>query len=1013
LRARLRKYSPKEGLTVYQFPREHWKRLQPSSVIERVDEKELLPYDEKCFLAKDFLEKLISKFSRAVDKAVFKELDRIFANLESAFILQRSSTHLAKLAYSIYFIRRKLSRDMATFPFRDYFDLRVFPSSLQFTFGSKPVLSILTHAQLKDKYEVFDEEQILFLIRTAMPEAQLVKDSTYTFQASKNTVKTLYFEINKKSGLPFTHQETKQLKELLKRKVKFSIEKLVPRVFMIRNEEEILKNILILSREIHFRSDPPQVMILLDQQTHQEVLFTVILVRLLSPEEANIRECFSRASPGIEFLLDRCQIVRYLRKKYPLEASVFRIKLAKSASLLRSDKSLNFYLARQKVSRILTEVIGDFRDYNGGIIIKQREALSSFIEAFRDLSLKEPDLLENFYYSLSPIEMQATLPLESLKTFFSLFLEAREFNVTKPSDAFLKFQILQKQLFVLVRTPEEAIKNEIDAILSEYNPTRKVVTFHTSAQNTHLLGYLLVDLELEVQQQLSASIEEALKAWKQKVESRQILKLSLERSVVSLDPRIGGDETSSMILQMLFEGLMRINRVGKLEQGVAQAVEISNEHKTYLFKLRPTLWSNRSLVSAHDFEYAWKKVLSPSFKTPFAYLFYPIKNAKLAKSGLVSPDAIGVKALDDFTLKVELEFPAPHFLELTALPIYSPVHRQMDQRHPNWILEDKNAYICNGAFQPQKNNPNTGYELVKNKLYWDAANIRLDEVSILKSNRYHAYEMFQKEMNHWIGPPLTSWDPSFSFQENDESVAFLETSVFWFVFNTQCFPFHHKKIRKALAFGIDRAKLQETIDVPLSFSPIPPIHSQVDSSPLSENRLEEAKRLFEEALEELRIPREKFPLVPIIYSESAVRDKIAHFIQREWEEAFGISCSLQCLEWRSLFSKMTQGDFQLGGFSWASWINDPTYTFNVFRDPDEPINLPKWKNRQYQDILCLAEKEIESIHRKPYYLEAEKLLLEEMPVIPIFSLKGSALKKKNFRIDHSSPLVNFKWGYFA
>lgn len=997
---------------MYQFPREHWKRLQPSSVIERVDEKELLPYDEKCLLAKDFLERLIAKFSRAIDKAVFKELDRIFANLESPFILQRSSAHLAKLAYSIYFIRRKLSRDMAAFPFRDYFDLRVFSSSLQFTFGSKPVLSILTHAQLKDKYEVFDEEQILFLIRTAMPEAQLVKDSTYTFQASKNSVKTLYFEINKKSGLPFTRQEIRLLKDLLKRKVRFSIEKLVPRVFMIRNEEEILKNILILSREIHFRSDPPQVMILLDQQNHQEVLFTVILVRLLGKEDAHIRECFSRASPGIEFLLDRCQIVRYLRKKYPLEASVFRIKLAKSASLLRSDKSLNFYLARQKVSRILAEVIGEFRDYNGGIIIKQREALSSFIESFQELSLKEPDLLENFYYSLSPIEMQATLPLESLKAFFALFLEAREFNVTKPSDAFLKFQTLQKQLFVLIRTPDEAIKGEIDAILSEYNTTRKVVTFHVSAQNTYLLGYLLVDLDLEIQRQLSTSIKEVLKTWKQKVESRQILKLSLEHSFVSLDPRIGGDETSAMMLQMLFEGLMRINREGKLENGVAEKVEISSDHKTYTFKLRPTFWSNRSLVSAHDFEYAWKKVLSPSFKTPFAYLFYPIKNAKLAKSGLLPPEAVGIQALDDLTLKVELEFLSPHFLELTSLPIYSPVNRSIDQRHPNWILEDKNAYICNGAFQLLKNSPNTGYELVKNKLYWDAKNVRLDEITILKSDRYHAYEMFQKEMSHWIGPPLTSWDPNFSFVETDESVAFLETTVFWFVFNTQCFPFHHKKIRRALAFGMNHCKLQQTANVPLAFSPIPPIHSQIHESPFSSHSREEAQMLFREGLEELNLPIEKFPPIPIIYLAGTVRDKVAQSIGEEWEKSFGIQCSLQPLEWRSLFSKMTQGDFQIGGFSWTSW-NDPIYTLSVFRDADEPINLPKWNNATYQQILARAEKSVNLASRKACYLEAEMLLLEEMPVIPIYSIRGSAMKKKNFHITPPSPLVNFKWGYFA
>ena len=974
---------------------------------------EQLSYEEKCTSARNVLEKLIHKLSRVADKSVFKELDRITANLEATFINQRCPSHLAKLAYSIYFVRRKLSRGMTLLPFKDYFDIRIFPSSLYFTFGSKPVLSILTHAHLKDKYEIFDEEQILFIIRKLMPEIQLAKDSIYTYQASKNTIKTLYFEIHKKNGLSFTSREIKQLKELLEREIKFSIEQLVPRVFMIRNEEEILKNILILSREIHFISDLPEIMILFDQQTPQEVIFTIILVRILKPGWSSVQECFARIPLDVEYLPDRCQIVRYLRKKHPLEANVFRIKLAKNPSLLRSDQSLNFYLARQRISRILVDTIGDFRDYNGGIIIKQREALSSFREAFRELSIKEPDLLENFYYSLSPIEVQATFPLKSLKILFELFLEARDASFIKPSDFFLKFKRNQKKFFILIRTPDENLKTEIDSILSSFEHTKKIITFTIPSQNTYLLGYLLADIGLEIQSHLSHLVNEVLKNWKFKIESRQILKLSLEHPVVSLDPRVGGDETSSMMLKMLFEGLMRMNKEGKLEKGIAQDIQNSPDQKTYLFKLRSTFWSNKSIVSAHDFEYAWKKVLSPTFKTPFAYLFYPIKNAKLAKSGSVTSNAIGVKALDDLILKVELEFPSPYFLELTAHTIYSPVNRLIDQRHPNWVFEDKGAYICNGAFQLKKNSPNEGYELTKNRLYWDSENIKLDEITILKSNRYHCYELFQKDMNHWIGSPLGTWDPTFVPQKNDESISFFGAIVYWFAFNTQCFPFNHKKIRQALAWGIDRSKLQNIVNIPLAFSPIPPVHSQIHDSILSTYRLKEAKAVFKEALKELNMSLEDFPVIRLTYLIGPVRNQVAHFIKEEWENAFGIRCSLESLEWKLLFSKMTQGDFQVGGMTWESWINDPIYTLNAFRDAKEPINFPKWENKHYQEIMHLAETEIDLVNRRFYYLQAEKLLLDEMPVMPLFLVEAPALKKRNFRIRYLSPLINFKWGYFT
>lgn len=973
--------------------------------------------DVKVTLVKKSLQKIHQKFSNIIDKGLYKELDRIIANLEITFISHRSINHLIKLAYSIYFIRRKLSKNIAFFPHNHHLDIRVFPSSLYFTFHSKPVLSILAHAHLKDKYELFDEDQIIFIIQKLIKEIQLVKSSVYFFLSPQSTIKTLYFEINKKNGLTFSPEEIKHLKRSLRQEMKFSVKRLAHPIFMIRNEEEVLKNILILSREIDLITDLPQVMILFDEQTLHEAIFTIILVRVLKPNQSNLKEYFNKikTKENLEYLPERSQIVKYLRKKHPIEANVFRIRLTKDSSLIRIDMSLNFYLARQRISHILTEAVGEFRDYNGGIIFKQREMLASFRNAFHEVSAKDPDLLENFYYSLTPIEVQAILSFESLKILFELFLEAKNFNFTKPSDFFLQFQRNQDKLYILIRMPEED-SNEIDAIFSSFETIQKTASFSIPMQNTCCLGYFLENIDEQTKKQLSESIHSFLENWKGKIENLQVLKLCLEHPIVSLDPRIGGDETSAFMLKMLFEGLMRTNRLGELEKGMAKYIEISSDQKTYVFILRPTLWSDGSPVSAYDFEYAWKKVLSPSFKTPFAYLFYPIKNAKLAKNGSSSINTIGVKALDNFTLKVELEFPSPYFLELTAHTIYSPVNRFIDQKHPNWSFEDGNFYICNGAFQLKKNDHNGKYELTKNHFYWDVANIKLDGIEVLKTNRYHCYEMFQKDMNHWIGTPLVTWDPSFVSHknENDERVvAFLGNTVFWFVFNTQCFPFNHKKIRQAFSLGINRSKLKGNANVPLALSPIPSKHSQVNDSILSKYSLEKAQELFHEALEELDMSFQDFPIISLIHLTGSIRQSIAYFIKEEWERAFGIRCNLESLEWKVLFSKMTNGDFQVGGMTWSSWINDPIYTLNAFRNANEPINFPKWENKEYQEIMKLAERETDPAKRKSYYLQAEKILLEEMPVAPIYQTEAPAFKKKNFHVQHFSPLINFKWSYFS
>ncbi len=980
------------------------------SYLKNADLEKASRYSPKLALARKNLEKLHSKFSRSTD-VPYKGLDRIEAALEASFIDQRSAQHLAKLAFFIHFVRKNLSKDIAVLPFDDHHDVRLLSTFLQFTFGSKPVLGILAHSCPKDKYEAFDEDHVLFTIQKSVSEAQLVKGSVYTFQASKNTVKTLYFEIDKRSGLPFSKEEIGRIKKLLKREIKFCVERLVPQVFISRNEEEVLRNILTLNQEIHEASDLPQVMIQFDQQSSQEVTFTAIVVRGCKKEAVSIYESLMKMKGEFTCIQDRVQIVRYLGKRCHVEASVFKINLIKDPSLQRSDLSLNFYLARQKVSQILSNALGEFRDFNGGIIIKQRESLSALKDAFPLLSNQEFDMLETFFHSLSPIEAQATLPSTSLKQFFYLFSEALKFSISKPSDFFFRFHREGKNLFLMVRVPEYSLNDALKEILASYrlDPTQ-LISSTVSLQSTFFLGFLVLDSATSAQDKIIKAVILALKDWKKKVESKQVLKLCLASPVVSLDPRIGGDQISSIILKMLFEGLMRENKEGKIDYGIAQRVDISSDLKTYLFRLRNSRWSNGSSVSAFDFEYAWKKVLSPTFKTPFAYLFYPIKNAKLAKEGCLPEDSIGVKALDDFTLKVDLETPTPYFLELAAHTIYSPVNRLIDQLHPNWPFEDKDRFVCNGAFQLLKNDQNEGYELVKNQLYWDIENICLDQAIFIKANPYQSYEMFQNNDNHWIGAPLGTWDPHFTSSERGESLDFLNNSLYWVVYNTSRFPFNNQKLRKALAMAIDHSALSALFSISPAHTPLPPLHSQVNSSFLSVYDLVKAQALFQEALQELRLSVQSFPVLPLIYLAGHPRNRIAGFIKQQWEEVFGIKCMIEPLAWNVLFSRMTEGNFLIGSMGWQPLINDPIYTLNSFKDAKDPINFAKWENSNFQKVLYHAERELNLKQRMHYYRQAEEILLEEMPVIPIYFVVSNAIKKKNLSIKFSSSLLlNFKW----
>lgn len=961
-----------------------------------------------------YLKKLMA-FLHINPQEICKELERLLANVESSFIHQRSYRYLVKLACHIYFTRKNLNRNKALFPYQDCCDACIFPITLQFTFGTKSVLGILSHTFLRDKYEIFDEEQILFAIQKILPDASIIKDSIYFVQPVKSQLKTLYFEIEHHNGDPFDLEKVLQLKQILPEKIQSCVLEFVPKVFMVRNEEEVLKSILSLSQEIRSVKDLPQVMIIFEDQTIKEAIFTVVLVKVnkaLNNDSSQLDTFFKSFHQDLEYNPERCQIVRYLRNKYPIEAHVFRLKIKKNPSLLRTDMSLNFYLAREKISHFLTQAIGEFRDYNGGMINKQREILNFFKDIFKTLSHQDRELLENLYYSLNPIESQATLPLNILSALFALFLKAREISFSLSSDFFYQIHKEEQHLLIFIRIADPHFTAVVNAIFDTFEPDEKVAFFNMELQKTDCSGYILRGISVEKEKKIDNLLTEMLKNWKEKIDSLQILRLGLEHPVVSLDPRIGGDQVSALILKALFEGLMRMNREGHLEKGLVDHIEISSDQKTYLFHLKLTFWTNGNLVSAYDFDYAWKKILSPSFKTPFAYLFYPIKNAKLAKSGLIGTDSVGIQALDDLTLKVDLEFPCSYFLELTSHTIYSPINRLIDQKRPSWASEDKELYVCNGAFYIQKNCSNEEYHLVKNFQYWDANNIKLDEIKIVKTDRYNCYEMFKKGVNHWIGSPMGVWDSTIGYDLDVEEIVFMNASVYWFSLNAQKIPFNNKKIRKAFAFSIDHQKLKHLFNIIPATSPLPPMNSFMMNSNPNTYHLDKARHLFEEGLKELNLSRKDLKKVSIVYLTGPNRDLIANFIKNEWETVFGIQCSVKPLDWKTLFGKVLKGDYEVGGILWSSWVNDPSYTLNAFRDKNEPVNIAKWENNEYKDLLYEAQICLDIQKKTELYKQAEMFLIEESPVIPIFINNICAFKQKNFHISCSSSLMDFKWGIF-
>lgn len=990
--------------------------LASTKYLEQILDTKGLTLDQKSSQVQFYLRKLTERAPHQFDMEVFREMSTFYALSIPDFRKFRMPKHLTRVIVSHYLMRKKILHQLSVSPEKRHLEFRFLRSKLHFPFGTKSVLGLSIAVVLADRYETFEDSHIINAVQKFIPSIQIVKGSSYSYRPNQDPIKYIYLELEKKDGSSCTQQEIRLLNRELKDQLKKRIEKLIPSVFMIRNEEEVMRSILLLSQELRYLSDIPQVMINFDKQEGEELFFTVILVRVLKKHDLPLEKLFTQHLIPFRFLPDRVQNVGYVRKKNPKEANVFHLCIPKERAILRTNSSVNFYVARQKIISILNEALGDIRDYNGGMILKQGELFTQFQEIFSGIAVKDQELLENFFFAMNPIEAQATVPIDALKTLFQICLEATVANFDKRDSHFKKIIRKKDVCFAVLRVKGNGLEKILSKEISQLeNFSKSLIRTKVMYQGTTLQGMIYFSSSESARRAFKAVIDTSLNSWKTQVRNQQELRLSFVDLPLSLDPRLGGDEYSVNILKMLFEGLTRVGKDSKPALALAKSVEISPDQKRYTFTLRPSKWSNGDPVVAYNFEYAWKKVLSPSLYTPFAYFFYPIKNAKAVKEGSMDIDSVGIKVIDEMTLVVELENPTPEFLEYIAHPLYCPINHKVEQLHPNWAQSGGEDYICNGPMRLAGRKSNGGYLFTKNPHFWDVQNVKLDRITINKNNSETAIGMYNNDEIDWIGHPMRNWETYFA--TNDPIYTTQALGTHWCVFNTQRYPFDLLKMRLAFTYAIDREHLIKT----LPFSPeaavslLPKIHTGIKDPKIAKGNRQLAKQLFEEALKEAGLTRESFPVLSMYHPSGQGRQKAAKGIASMWEEVLGITCRVEDYPFHVLFPKMIKGDYQLAMMTWKSWINDPLYTLNAFQYRKNRVNFSKWEHSNYQMLLEAAQREIIPEKRTRYFAQAEEILIHECPVIPIHYEVYRYSHKKELKgafASHSGN-VEFRWASIA
>lgn len=457
----------------------------------------------------------------------------------------------------------------------------------------------------------------------------------------------------------------------------------------------------------------------------------------------------------------------------------------------------------------------------------------------------------------------------------------------------------------------------------------------------------------------------------------------------SLDPHKSRSMEAGDVQRDLGEGLTGYSAEGELEPRAAEGWEISEDGATYTFRLRPDArWSNGESVTAGDFVYSFRRLVNPDTAAFYSQSVIDVENARAIVAGDLPPSELAVSAAGEFELTVRLENPTPYFLALLTHPSTFPVHRASIENAETYARPGN--FVTNGAYRLAAWDLGSYIELARNEHYWDNANTAIDRV------RWYVTPEPQVELNRYRAGELDITDsvPSEAFARmREERAAELKVSpylaVYYYGFNLSQPPFEgNRLLRQALSMAIDREVLAEQIigrgEAP-AYSWVPPGVDNYDAPlfPFAELSAEERHAAARNVYEQAGYSEANPARIEIRYNTSDTHQRIALAVQSMWRDALGVETTLVNEEFQVLLSNMRAMQTQVFRSSWTGDYNDAHAFLHVLRS-GAPSNMTGYASEEFDSLLQRAAEQTDPGLRRLYMEEAERVLLADHPVIPLY-----------------------------
>ncbi|MBL1229898.1 peptide ABC transporter substrate-binding protein [Enterococcus sp. BWB1-3] len=502
------------------------------------------------------------------------------------------------------------------------------------------------------------------------------------------------------------------------------------------------------------------------------------------------------------------------------------------------------------------------------------------------------------------------------------------------------------------------------------------------------------------------------------------------QEIPSADPSLATDEVSFVALNNVYEGIYRLDKDNHPQPaGATEEAEVSEDGLIYRIKLREdAVWTDGEPVTAENYVYGWQRTVDPDTGSEYAHMFAPVKNAEKISAGEMDKKELGIKAVSDYELEITLEKATPYFDYLLAFPSFLPQRQDIVEKYGKDYTTNSESAVYNGPFTlTDFDGPgtDTNWSYTKNDMYWDKDTVKLDKivVDVIKEapTSLNLYQDGQAD-----SVPL-SGELAMQMKEDPDYLVLEGASTFYLELNQidTDSPYKNANLRKALSYAINRDALVTQILangstaaeglVPKGLTTNPDTNK--DFSKEAGNSVvydeKKAKDYWTKAKKELKIDSLD---IDLLVDDSDGGKKMAEYLQGSLGEVLeGINITVSPVPFSVRLDRMSKSDFDVAVSGWGADYADPSSFLDLFVT-DNSYNRGQYSNKKYDELVDKAATTDLSTAEARWqdYLNAEKIIMDDMGVIPIYQKAEVFLrtpKIKDLYYHSTGAKYDFKWAY--